>query len=299
MMNYTIEIAAQMSGLTKNVIRAWELRYKALLPARTESNRRLYSDEDIKKLKLLNELTHKGFRIGTIANLTYEELKSLNDSPVKDQQSFSRENYNYNEFISKFIKLIKALDERKIRQNLDELKVRFPKKVLITEIILPLFQIIGEMWRDGRLRISHEHFATAIFKSFLLDMKESELISEFAPNVIICTPFGQHHELAAAAIAVLATTIGLNSIYLGANVPSEEIASAAKQSNSKYVILSIIYPENDSLLLTNLKKLKSYLPETNILVGGNLKNDFKEILANINIEFIMSIDALMKRIEIK
>ena len=162
-----------------------------------------------------------------------------------------------------------------------------------------MFEIIGDMWRSGRLRISHEHFATAIFKNFLLDMKESENISEFAPKIIVCTPAAQHHELAAVAIAVLATTVGFNAIYLGANVPSEDIASAATQANANYIVLSIIYPENEPMIINNLKKLRSYLPDKVILVGGNLKYDLISQLSEKNIEFINSIDSLLKRIEIK
>lgn len=298
-MNYTIDIAAQKSGLTKNVIRAWELRYKALLPLRTDSNRRLYTEEDIEKLKLLNELTHKGFRIGSIANLTNEELKTLSEKSIQEPLINKIDKDDYNEIILKFIKLTKDFDEKKIRQSLEDLRLKLPKQIIITEVILPMFEIIGDMWRSGRLRISHEHFATAIFKNFLLDMKESENISEFAPKIIVCTPAAQHHELAAVAIAVLATTVGFNAIYLGANVPSEDIASAATQANANYIVLSIIYPENEPMIINNLKKLRSYLPDKVILVGGNLKYDLISRLSEKNIEFINSIDSLLKRIEIK
>lgn len=297
-MNYTIDMAAQMSGLTKNVIRAWELRYKALRPLRTDTNRRLYTEEDIQKLKFLNELTHRGYRIGSIANLSNEELKSLLDKRSQEQKTVNLDKDDYNDTILKFIKFIKDFEEKKIRLSLEDLRLQLPKQIIITKIILPLFDKIGEMWRSGRLRISHEHFATAIFKNFLLDLKESENVSDFAPKIIICTPVGQHHELAAAAIAVLVTTIGFNTIYLGANVPSEDIASAAGQADAKFVILSVIYPENESMLINNLKKLRSYLPTTGILVGGNLKNDLITHLSEMDIEFINSIDYLLKRIEI-
>lgn len=297
-MNYTIDMAAQMSGLTKNVIRAWELRYKALRPLRTDTNRRLYTEEDIQKLKFLNELTHRGYRIGSIANLSNEELKSLLDKLSQEQKTVNLDKDDYNDTILKFIKFIKDFEEKKIRLSLEDLRLQLPKQIIITKIILPLFDKIGEMWRSGRLRISHEHFATAIFKNFLLDLKESENVSDFAPKIIICTPVGQHHELAAAAIAVLVTTIGFNTIYLGANVPSEDIASAAGQADAKFVILSVIYPENESMLINNLKKLRSYLPTTGILVGGNLKNDLITHLSEMDIEFINSIDYLLKRIEI-
>lgn len=297
-MTYTIDIAAQKSGLTKNVIRAWELRYKALIPMRTDTNRRLYTDEDIEKLKLLNELTNQGFRIGNIANLSNDDLRLLLGKSKKEQYDSQADQEIFNTIITRFIKLIKEYDERKIRQNLDDLSLKLSKKIIITEVILPLFYNIGEMWRAGTLRISHEHFATEIFKNFLLDMKENEHISEFAPNIVVCTPIGQYHELAAVAISVLTTTIGLNSIYLGANVPGEDIAATATQSNALYVILSIIFPENVPLLINNLKKLRSYLPETKILIGGNIKYDLLRLLEDLKIEYISTIDDLLKRIEI-
>ena len=74
---YPIKVVSQMTGLSAFVIRAWEKRYDAVTPSRTETNRRLFSEEDIEKLRLLNEAVQKGHNIGGIAKLSLSDLKSI------------------------------------------------------------------------------------------------------------------------------------------------------------------------------------------------------------------------------
>ena len=70
---YTIKMAAKLSGLTELVIRSWESRYNTVLPQRSDSNRRLYSEKDIEKLITLKKLKEYGHRIGSIASLPESE----------------------------------------------------------------------------------------------------------------------------------------------------------------------------------------------------------------------------------
>ncbi len=74
MYKYPIKVVSQMTGISAFVIRAWEKRHNVVTPSRTETNRRLYSDEDIEKLKLLNEAVKSGHNIGGIAYLSIDEL---------------------------------------------------------------------------------------------------------------------------------------------------------------------------------------------------------------------------------
>ena len=64
-----IQLASRLSGLSTHVIRIWERRYGALSPTRTDTNRRMYCEEAIKRLNLLRELTENGHRIGGVAKL--------------------------------------------------------------------------------------------------------------------------------------------------------------------------------------------------------------------------------------
>ena len=73
--HYTIQMASKISGVGVHTIRAWEKRYKAIVPIRDEAGHRVYSKEDVEKLKLLSELCVLGYTISKIARLSSEELR--------------------------------------------------------------------------------------------------------------------------------------------------------------------------------------------------------------------------------
>jgi DNA-binding transcriptional MerR regulator len=61
---HPIQVVARRTGLSPDVLRVWEKRYQAVEPGRTKTGRRLYSDDDIERLRLLREATSRGRRIG-------------------------------------------------------------------------------------------------------------------------------------------------------------------------------------------------------------------------------------------
>jgi DNA-binding transcriptional MerR regulator len=72
---YTIGAVARMTGLSTQVIRAWERRYGAVIAARTDKGRRVYCPEHVEKLSLLKALTDRGSPISAVANLDTETLR--------------------------------------------------------------------------------------------------------------------------------------------------------------------------------------------------------------------------------
>ena len=74
---HLIQVVGRRTGISSDVIRAWERRYGAVISQRTDTNRRLYTDDDIEKLTLLKRAINAGRRIGDIANLSYDDLFEL------------------------------------------------------------------------------------------------------------------------------------------------------------------------------------------------------------------------------
>ena len=98
----------------------------------------------------------------------------------------------------------------------------------------------------------------------------------------MATPSGQLHELGAVMAAAAATNVGWMVTYLGTGLPPAEIAGAALQNGAKAIALSIVYPEDDPNLTTELQSLRKYLPhEVKILVGGRAAEGYKEVLNQI------------------
>ena len=88
---YPIKIVANKTGLSMHVIRVWEKRYNAVTPERTETNRRLYSTEDILKLQLLSKSIESGHTIGSIAQLNLSELRGLVEEDEGMEQNINGE----------------------------------------------------------------------------------------------------------------------------------------------------------------------------------------------------------------
>lgn len=77
---YKIGAVSRITGIGSETLRAWERRYSAVTPLRTESGDRNYSRDDVAKLLLLKSLVDAGLSIGTIAGLSTEQLKTRIDS---------------------------------------------------------------------------------------------------------------------------------------------------------------------------------------------------------------------------
>ena len=284
MYKYPIKVVSQMTGLSEFVIRAWEKRYDAVVPSRTESNRRLYSEEDIEKLRLLNEAVQKGHNIGGIANLSIQDLRLILEKENKaTQKVVSKEiDQDVNSLLSGCIEAVKAYDGKELETILLKASSKFSQPVLIENLITPLVYKIGELWHEGIIRIANEHLATAVIRSFLANLIEQNKASENAPLLISATPRGQDHELGAMIVGVAAAPLGWKVIYLGPNLPVEEIAAVADSLEAKVIALSIVYPGDDQQLKLDLQNLKRILPQnTSVIIGGRASADYLDIIDEI------------------
>ena len=69
--------AARLARMPAATLRIWERRYGVVAPPKTPSGQRLYSDDDVQRIRLLKTLVNQGHAIGSIASLSREELDAL------------------------------------------------------------------------------------------------------------------------------------------------------------------------------------------------------------------------------
>jgi len=303
---YPIKAVSNLTGLSIHVIRAWEKRYNVVIPKRTETNRRLYTIDDVKKLKLLSLASSKGYSIGTISNLSVIELeniietneidKSGNTSIINDSNFSSK--LIGNDYLSNCLNAIIGLNPKKLEKELYKALVDLTQPKFIDEIISPLLEKIGEMWRDGDIRIVNEHISTAVIRKILSSMIDNNSVATNAPSILIATPKGQLHELGALIIAVIASADGWNVIYMGPDLPGEEIASAIETLNPKIVALSIVYPNDDFILIKEMIKLKNLLNNgSKIIAGGRSVMSYKSTLDSMNAMILNNLDEFRTELE--
>jgi DNA-binding transcriptional MerR regulator len=89
---YRIGAVARLTGISRDNLRVWERRYAAVIPERTPSGGRLYSTEDISRLRLMKQLVDSGDSIGAVATLSLEALQAR--AAQTEQQTFATATQN-------------------------------------------------------------------------------------------------------------------------------------------------------------------------------------------------------------
>jgi methanogenic corrinoid protein MtbC1 len=175
---------------------------------------------------------------------------------------------------------VTQLDGESVDRVLSQASLEMSQTSLIQNIIVPLIHQIGQQWEAGRLKIAHEHVASASIRTFLGNFMRQHSPAGYAPSIVVTTPAGQIHELGAILAAAEANNHGWKVCYLGPSLPAEEIAAAAIQNDSQAVALSIVYPTDDPRLGEELARLRKLLPPgIALLVGGRASPAYQSALA--------------------
>lgn len=309
---HPIQVVARRTGLSADVIRAWERRHNAVSPQRSKTSRRLYSDADVVRLRLLKEATHAGRRIGDVAALSVAELEALINAdeaalppqPVAPDSAVGPEPLSERAreasgHIDACLDAIKRLDPLALEAALSDASVTLSTPALLEEVIHPVLVEVGEQWRVGTMRLCHEHMATSAIRSLLGSMILSgTMISRSAPILLVTTPAQQRHDLGAMMVAVVAATSGWLPLYLGASTPTEDIAFAAIEKQVRAVALSLCYPGDDPNLPNQLLKLRRQLPESvALIVGGKAAGSYRSVLDEIGARQPASLVLLMQELD--
>lgn len=300
-----INVAARRSGLSAHVIRAWERRYQAITPNRSTTARRLYSDWEVQRLVLLRQAVDLGHRISEVANLPMEELHALvGRDTLPGVEASPRIPFTCSKLVEVAISAATAMDSHAFLQALLQATRTLSVPALFEDFVDPLMSEIGARWRDGRLRVVHEHFASAHLRTFLGDLMTSSSVAPSGPCIIVSTPFGQSHELGSLMAAITAMRAGWEAIYTGPSLPAEEIQHAVETRGARAVALSLCYPSDDPRIESQLVKLRNLLPPSvPIFIGGGAAVGYAQTIARIGArqpaglrEFSAELDAVRARL---
>ena len=297
---YSIKIASERSGVSPHLIRMWEKRYGALSPDRTETNRRLYSDENVERLSLLHSCTQAGHRIGNVATLPTDTLRQLSqesagrtakDDGATPPEALSAAAQTLPPEVVEAFKAVENMDVDALQRSLDKASLALGYQGMLTKIVVPLMQNIGRLWCEGELTGAYEHFASSALRTYLLGQVQSYAASRSSPAIITVTPAGQLHEFGAVITAAAAGSAGWHVIHLGSSLPAAEIAGAAIRAEARLVALSLVHPPDDADLPAQLRMLRRLLPSrVGIVAGGRACESYREALTEIQAEVVTDID---------
>ncbi len=296
---HPIQVAARRAGLSPHVLRAWEKRYgDVVAPGRSAGGRRLYSDADIERLRLLHEATRAGRRIGDVAGVSTRDLEALVAEDTLTGQLPSDQHpapiaVSTHEYVSEGIDAALKLDEPQLERVLEQSVLSLPLLRWINEVLVPLMVQIGHMWSEGTLDPGHEHFVSTIVSRRMASVVASLSTAVDAPRVLITTPGGTRHEIGALLAAMNAAAEGWHVTYLGSDLPAKDIAAAAHRVDAACVCLSIVYPTNDQQVHDELKALRRELDDSvAMVIGGRAAGTYTKTIEEIGANVVQDLAGL-------
>ncbi len=300
-MKYTIRAVAQLTGLSAHTIRAWERRHQVLSPARTETNRRVYEDSEIERLKLFRGAVAAGHGIGQIAHLSNEDLGNLATSPGPLGQLLSAESATGSSSATYLAACENAMD-RMDADSLERTLIRAAASLGLTGmlegVIIPLVELISARWIAGTTSIAQEHLTSAVLRTYLENVRSSMRSTSRAPRLLVTTPRNQVHEIGALIVSIVASMQGWNVTYLGPNLPAVEIANATRQCTAHAVALSLVFPDDDPTLADELKLLRHTLgPAVPILVGGRAASNYVAAIEAMGAQNVHTLSGLRESLD--
>lgn len=297
---FTLALVAKRTRLSPQLIRAWEARHAAVTPRRAENGRRLYTAEDVTRLQKLRGLTQIGFSIGRIAVLPLAELETLaaRELPTESTQAVRAAPHAVNQttaedFVGTAMEAISRLDGAGLIAALESADVALGKPAFLQDVVAEIAEQVGAAWRNGRLKVAHEHFATAQLRGYLGPFGRVTRESVSTPHLVVTTLPEQWHEIGALLVAAAAHAYGWRVTYLGPSMPVEEIAGAALGFAARAVALSIVYPSDDPQLAQELRHLRRLLPDSiALLVGGGGSGSYASIFTEVGARHLPDLRAL-------
>ena len=289
---YPVRIVAARTGLSADVLRAWERRYGAVHPHRSTGGQRLYSDEDVARLTLMRRATLGGHSIAEVARLDLNGLEALLDEQATAHGSPPAEAAEA--LVAACLAATERLDADALEAALRRGALAIGGAALIDQVVSQFLRRVGERWHDGTLSPAHEHLASAVVRRVLAWVSATYAASPRAPRLVVATPAGELHELGAMLAAAAAAAEGWRVVYLGASLPAAHIADAAAQVGARAVALSAVYARSAAELEAVCDTARALPRGIAMFVGGAAAERHREELDGAGVRVLPDVPAFRR-----
>lgn len=285
---FPIRIAARRGGISVAALRAWERRYGAVAPARTNGEQRLYSENDVGRIALLRQLTDAGNAISAIAAVSTDELRRLWSSLASADPAVSPSRApaettapidapSTQLVVRACLRAVHAHDAERVYRVLQREALRLTTLAFLEGVAAPLMQRVGNEWATGHLTEAQERIASGALRRVLgvllqylpIDQRDRPRAERPPVRILAATLAGERHEIGVLMAAAVAAEVGCDVSYPGADLPAKALATAARQAHADIVALSLLDGSAPRLAQRELMTLRQMLPaRTRIVVGG-------------------------------
>ncbi|WP_453993197.1 MerR family transcriptional regulator [Bacillus nitroreducens] len=264
---YTIQQVSDMTGLSKQVIRKWEERYKVIQPMRLENGYRIYNQGDVTTLLQVKKLSEQGHTIKQAALL----VKDLPEKPeiITDENTSKMEQWN--EYVLQLLEKGRHCDEIELNLILKEAYHRVGLDRFLNQIVVPFLKEVGNKWENKEWDTYQESVSSLVVRDFLVQIRRNYQYRENAPFVLgACLPH-EHHEVPLHLVMMRFMMKGWKTQLVGASPAPGAIESLVNKLKPQVVVLSAtttIPFESEPDLLKRLDQFAESHQDIKFYLGG-------------------------------
>ena len=237
---------SRRTGVSAELLRAWERRYGLLQPTRTGGGFRLYSPADERRVSLMRSHLQHGMSAAEAARLSLTEADGVgtrdDEEPVLQRRA------------QELRRALDDLDEGAAQSVLDSVLAEFSTETVLTDLVLPYLHELGERWASGEASVGQEHFASQLIRGRLLGLARGWDRGAGPRALLACAP-GEQHDLGLIALGVALRARGWRITYLGQDTPLETLAESARSLGPLEIVISSVSPDRLSTSGAELRRL--------------------------------------------
>lgn len=220
---------SRRTGISPELLRAWEQRYGLLRPTRSPGGFRLYSSDDEARVRRTTALIAEGLSAAEAARLASSSplVESGQGQPlVADLAAQLRE-------------ALDGFDALAAHTALDRLFSAFSIEFVFTEVLIPYLRELGDRWAAGQVTVAQEHFATNLIRGRLLGLAGDWGAGGSSTAVLACMP-GEAHDLGLLLLGILLARRGWQVTFLGADTPLDTLRTSVQALRPTLVVLATV-----------------------------------------------------------
>jgi MerR family transcriptional regulator, light-induced transcriptional regulator len=245
---------SRRSGVSVELLRAWERRYGVLQPQRSAGGLRLYSARDLDRVQAMQRHMHDGLAAREAAALVVDEAVAV-PPPRTTAPPFEPARAR-----AELGNALEAFDEPAAQAILDALLSVATLGALLAEVVMPYLRDVGDRWERGEMSVAQEHFATNVLRGRLLGLARGWGRGD-GPRALLACPEGERHDLGLIAFGLSLRERGWRIDYLGPDTPVESVEEAAERTDPAVIVLSAVRSEP-------LERLTSLAAKHRVAIAG-------------------------------
>ncbi len=250
---FSIGAVERDTGLSKDTLRVWEKRYGFPLPERDEHGERVYTAEQVEKLRIIKRLVDRGMRPSKIIVASLDELRALVDpAPAQPGPEAA--------VVEPILALVRKHRVAELRQHLHQTLITQGLSTFLADTVAPMNTAVGDAWMRGQLEIFEEHLYTETLQGVLRNAIATIPQHNRPPRILMTTVPNEQHVLGLLMAQGMFALEGATTISLGTQTPIWDIVQAGLSQRADVVALSFSAAFPANIAAEALEELRDQLP---------------------------------------